>query len=98
MDGPPWEGHEGEGFRRVLTEYKMANHPFRTHPFFTRLERGEVPREVVHRWVAQFYPWLACVPLAMAERFSRCSWEPKYDRFRKMILDQLLEEAGDPKG
>ena len=76
----------------------MANHPFRTHPFFGRLESGQVPREVVYRWVTQFYPWLSCVPLAMAERFSRCSWEPEFDPYRKMILDQLVEEAGDPKG
>jgi pyrroloquinoline-quinone synthase len=98
MSGAPWDRFEGEGFRRELTQYKMANHPFRTHPFFAELEKGKVPREVVHQWVAQFYPWLACVPLAMAERFSRCSWEAKYDSFRRMILDQLVEEAGDPKG
>ncbi|MCI4331030.1 MAG: iron-containing redox enzyme family protein [Thermoplasmata archaeon] len=98
MSEAPWVRFEGEHFRRELTTFKMAHHPFRTHPFFAKLERGEVPREVVHRWIAQFYPWLACVPIAMAERFSRCSWEPKFDRFRQMILDQLLEEAGDPKG
>jgi pyrroloquinoline-quinone synthase len=34
----------------------------------------------------------------MAERFARCPWNPEFDRFRKMILDQLVEEAGDPKG
>jgi len=98
MSSPPWDQFEGEEFRRVLVDYKMANHPFKTHPFFDRLERGEVPKEVVERWVTQFYPWLACVPLAMAERFSRCSWEAKFDPYRKMILDQLVEEAGDPKG
>lgn len=97
MADQPWERFEGESFRRELTKYKMANHPFKTHPFFADLERGKVPLGLVHRWVAQFYPWLACVPLAMAERFSRCSWEARYDRFRKMILDQLVEEAGDPK-
>jgi pyrroloquinoline quinone (PQQ) biosynthesis protein C len=98
MTAAPWDRFEGEAFRRVLVEYKMANHPFKTHPFFQRLERGEVPRDVLERWVTQFYPWLACVPLAMAERFARCSWEPAFDRYRKMILDQLVEEAGDPKG
>ncbi|MCI4339889.1 MAG: iron-containing redox enzyme family protein [Thermoplasmata archaeon] len=98
MPEAPWERFEGEAFRRELVQFKMAEHPFRTHPFFAQLERGEVPRPIVQRWVTQFYPWLACVPLAMAERFSRCSWEPKYDRFRRMILDQLVEEAGDPKG
>src|SRR4029077_8793178 len=72
MSKAPWEVHEGEAFRRVLVEYKMANHPFKTHPFFAHLERGEVPRDVLERWVTQFYPWLACVPLAMAERFARC--------------------------
>lgn len=94
----PWDEFEGEAFRRVLVEYKMSHHPFKTHPFFQRLERGEVPRDVLERWVAQFYPWLACVPIAMAERFARCPWEPRFDPFRKMILDQLVEEAGDPKG
>jgi pyrroloquinoline-quinone synthase len=98
MSGAPWEQFEGEAFREELTRYKMANHPFRTHPFFEQLERGAVARPLVQRWVGQFYPWLACVPLAMAERFSRCSWEPRFDRFRRMILDQLVEEAGDPKG
>lgn len=98
MTEAPWVRFEGETFRQELTKYKMAHHPFRTHPFFERLERGEVPREVIHTWIAQFYPWLACVPLAMAERFSKCSWESKYDDFRRMILDQLVEEAGDPKG
>lgn len=98
MSEAPWERFEGEAFRRELTRYKMANHPFRTHPFFAEIERGKAPLPLVQRWVGQFYPWLACVPLAMAERFSRCSWEPKYDTFRRMILDQLVEEAGDPKG
>lgn len=98
MPDPPWERFEREEFRRELTKFKMANHPFHTHPFFADLERGKVPRATVERWVAQFYPWLACVPLAMAERFARCSYESRFDRFRTMILDQLVEEAGDPKG
>jgi pyrroloquinoline-quinone synthase len=98
MSEAPWDRWEGEAFRRELVRYKMAHHPFKTHPFFAQVERGEAPRETVHRWAVQFYPWLACVPLAMAERFARCSWEQKFDPFRKMILDQLLEEAGDPKG
>ncbi|HEY6239006.1 MAG TPA: iron-containing redox enzyme family protein [Thermoplasmata archaeon] len=98
MPEAPWEKFEGAAFRDELTRYKMAHHPFRTHPFFTEIERGTAARPLLHRWVGQFYPWLACVPLAMAERFSRCSWEPRFDRFRRMILDQLVEEAGDPKG
>jgi pyrroloquinoline-quinone synthase len=98
MAEAPWVRLEGEAFRRELVAFKMANHPFKTHPFFDQLERGEVPLPLVHRWVTQFYPWLSCVPLAMAERFARCSWEPRFDPFRRMILDQLVEEAGDPKG
>jgi len=98
MEEPPWVRYEGESFRRALTDYKMANHPFRTHRFFADLASGTVPRATVHRWAAQFYPWLACVPIAMAERFARTSWDPANDRFRTMILDQLVEEAGDPKG
>jgi pyrroloquinoline-quinone synthase len=97
MTEAPWIRLEGAMFRDELTKYKMSHHPFRTHPFFQRIERGEAPRELLHRWAAQFYPWLACVPIAMAERFSRCSWEPRYDPYRRMILDQLIEEAGDPK-
>jgi pyrroloquinoline-quinone synthase len=98
MAEPPWVRYEGEAFRRKLTEYKMAHHPFRTHPFFARLQAGEVPRPLVHRWATQFYPWLACVPVAMAERFAKTGYLAEYDRFRTMILDQLVEEAGDPKG
>ncbi len=98
MTEAPWVRFEGEKFRDELTKYKMANHPFATHPFFARLERGEVPKPVVQAWVKQFYPWLASVPIAMAERFANCSWEPQNDRYRRMILDQLVEEAGDPKG
>ncbi|HZY69705.1 MAG TPA: iron-containing redox enzyme family protein [Thermoplasmata archaeon] len=98
MAEAPWDRWAGEEFRRELVAYKMANHPFKTHPFFAELERGTVPRETVHRWATQFYPWLACVPIAMAERFSRCSWERRFDPFRRMILDQLVEEAGDPHG
>jgi len=98
MAEPPWVRFEGERFRDELTKFKMANHPFKTHPFFGRIERGELPRPVLREWVKQFYPWLASVPIAMAERFANCSWEPKNDRYRRMILDQLLEEAGDPKG
>ena len=98
MPGEPWDLYEGEQFRDELTKYKMAHHPFKTHPFFDRLERGEVPKPVVKEWVKQFYPWLASVPVAMAERFSNCSWEPANDRYRRMILDQLVEEAGNPKG
>lgn len=98
MTVPPWEQYEGEAFRRVLVEHKMAQHPFKTHPFFQRLEKGEVPREVLERWVSQFYPWLASVPIAMAERYARCPIEPSYDPYRRIILDMLVEEAGDPKG
>ncbi|HEV2165577.1 MAG TPA: iron-containing redox enzyme family protein [Thermoplasmata archaeon] len=98
MSEAPWVRFEGEEFRRELTKYKMANHPFRTHPFFRDLEAGKVPRPTVFRWATQFYPWLACVPIAMAERFARTSWDSANDRFRVMILDQLVEEAGDPKG
>lgn len=98
MQEAPWDRFEGEEFRRELVRFKMANHPFKTHPFFDDLERGKVPIEVVHRWAGQFYPWLACVPIAMAERFTRCSWEAKFDPYRRMILDMLVEEAGDPKG
>lgn len=98
MDEPPWVRFEGARFRDELTKYKMANHPFKTHRFFADLERGKVPRPLVHAWVQQFYPWLASVPIAMAERFSNCSWEPSNDKYRRMILDQLVEEAGDPKG
>ncbi|MCI4362958.1 MAG: iron-containing redox enzyme family protein [Thermoplasmata archaeon] len=98
MKDPPWVRLEGAAFRDELVRYKMANHPFRTHPFFAEVESGKAPRELLHRWVTQFYPWLACVPLAMAERFSRCSWEARFDPYRRMILDQLVEEAGDPKG
>lgn len=98
MTEAPWVRFEGERFRDELTRYKMEHHPFKTHPFFARLEQGEVPLPVVKEWVRQFYPWLASVPIAMAERFANCSWEPENDRYRRMILDQLVEEAGDPKG
>ncbi len=98
MSEAPWVRFEGEKFREELTKYKMEHHPFRTHPFFARIENGEVPIPVVREWVKQFYPWLASVPIAMAERFANCSWEPANDRYRRMILDQLVEEAGDPKG
>jgi len=98
MSEAPWDRFEGSRFRDELTNYKMARHPFKTHPFFAQLERGEVPLPVVREWAKQFYPWLASVPIAMAERFANCSSEPSNDPYRRMILDQLLEEAGDPKG
>lgn len=98
MDEPPWVRFEGVAFRDELTRFKMANHPFKTHPFFQQIERGSAERPLLHRWVAQFYPWLSCVPVAMAERFARTSWEPRFEPYRKMILDQLVEEAGDPHG
>jgi pyrroloquinoline-quinone synthase len=98
MTEPPWVRFEGARFRDELTRFKMENHPFRTHPFFDEVERGEAPTALLQAWVKQFYPWLACVPIAMAERFSNCPWEPANDRYRRMILDQLVEEAGDPKG
>ncbi len=98
MPEPPWVRYEGARFRDELTNYKMANHPFKTHPFFGQVERGDAPVSLVRSWVKQFYPWLAAVPVAMAERFANCSWDPQNDRYRRMILDQLVEEAGDPKG
>ncbi len=98
MSEAPWDRFEGEAFRQELVRYKMANHPFKTHPFFQQVERGEVPKPLLFRWVGQFYPWLACVPLAMALRFSNCSWRHEFDPYRRMILDQLVEEAGDPHG
>ena len=98
MSESPWVRFEGEEFRNELTKFKLAYHPFAAHPFFTHVEKGEAPRGLVQAWVKQFYPWLATVPIAMAERFANCSWEPANDRYRRMILDQLVEEAGDPKG
>ncbi len=98
MAEPVWAQLEGEAFRRELERFKLQNHPFKTHPFFREIERGAAPRDVVQRWAAQFYPWLASVPLAMAERFANCPAETRFDRFRRMILEQLVEEAGDPKG
>jgi pyrroloquinoline-quinone synthase len=98
MPEPPWVRFEGAQFRDELTKFKMANHPFATHRFFADVERGTAPKPLVQAWVAQFYPWLACVPIAMAERFSNCPWDVKFDKYRRMVLDQLVEEAGDPKG
>ncbi len=97
MAKEPWTLPSGE-FCDELTRYKMANHPFKTHPFFRDLEAGKVPLPVVRHWATQFYPWLACVPLAMAKRFSNCSWEAPFDPYRRLILDQLEEEAGKPDG
>ncbi|HUZ80223.1 MAG TPA: iron-containing redox enzyme family protein [Thermoplasmata archaeon] len=98
MSEAPWDRFAGERFRDELTKFKMKNHPFATHPFFAAIEKGEAPKPLVQAWAQQFYPWLASVPIAMAERFARVGWEPKNDRFRRMVLDQLVEEAGDPKG
>jgi pyrroloquinoline-quinone synthase len=98
MAAAPWERLEGSAFRDELTRYKLENHPFRTHPFFAAIERGTVPKAVVQAWAKQFYPWLASVPLAMAERFSNCPIDVELDPYRRLILDQLVEEAGDPKG
>ena len=98
MTSLPWEKLEGEGFRDELTRFKMENHPFKTHPFFAALEAGRVPKPVVHAWAKQFYPWLASVPIAMAERYANCPVDPENDPYRRLILDQLVEEAGDPKG
>ena len=98
MPEAPWERLEGGAFRDELTRYKMANHPFKTHLFFAALEHGKVPKPVVQAWVKQFYPWLASVPIAMAERYSNCPIDAGNDPYRRLILDQLLEEAGDPHG
>ncbi len=98
MPEPPWVRWEGARFRDELTKYKTEHHPFRTHPFFSALEQGSVPKPVVQAWAKQFYPWLAAVPTAMAERFTNCPPDPEYDPYRRLILDQLVEEAGDPKG
>jgi pyrroloquinoline-quinone synthase len=98
MEPAPWDRFEGPAFRDELTRYKMSHHPFKTHPFFVAVERGEVPKAVLRAWVKQFYPWLASVPIAMAERFSNCPIDVANDPYRRLILDQLVEEAGDPKG
>jgi pyrroloquinoline-quinone synthase len=98
MPSAPWDRFEGAAFRDELTRYKMEHHPFKTHPFFAALERGAVPKPVVQAWVKQFYPWLASVPIAMAERYSNCPIDIDLDPYRRLILDQLLEEAGDPHG
>jgi len=98
MSAAPWERLEGAAFRDELTRYKMEHHPFKTHPFFTAVEQGKAPRPLLRAWVKQFYPWLASVPIAMAERYSNCPIDTELDPFRRLILDQLLEEAGDPHG
>jgi len=98
MAGAPWERLEGAAFRDELTRYKMENHPFRTHRFFRDVEHGRAPKPLVQAWAKQFYPWLASVPIAMAERYSNCPIDVELDPYRRLILDQLLEEAGDPHG
>jgi len=98
MPLPPWERLDGVAFRDELTRFKMEHHPFKTHPFFAAIEQGSVPKPVVQAWAKQFYPWLASVPIAMAERFSNCPIDVAMDPYRRLILDQLVEEAGDPKG
>jgi pyrroloquinoline-quinone synthase len=98
MADAPWDRLEGAAFRDELTRFKMAQHPFKTHPFFRAVEGGTAPKPVLRAWVKQFYPWLASVPIAMAERYSNCSIEVENDPYRRLILDQLLEEAGDPHG
>lgn len=98
MAEAPWDRFEGEAFRDELTRYKTQHHPFQTHPFFSAVEHGTVPRPVLQAWATQFYPWLAVVPIAMAERYANCPPEPENDPYRRLILDQLLEEAGDPHG
>jgi pyrroloquinoline-quinone synthase len=93
----PWDLN-GREFCEYLFQYKLENHPFRTHPFFLEWQAGKLPLEVIRRWAPQFYAWLACIPRAYALRFARLPWTPEFAKYRSMLLEHLTEEAGFPEG
>ncbi len=97
MEKRPWE-LTGDAFCDELFRYKLENHPFRTHPFFRDWVAGKLPRTTLQRWAPQFYAWLTCIPRAYALRFARLPWEPRFAKYRPMLLEHLTEEAGFPEG
>lgn len=96
MPAEPWT-LPPEKFCAELQRYKMAHHPFQTHPFFKSWEKGTLPVATLRAWAPQFYTWLTVIPRAYAERFARLPWTPAMAKYRPMLLEHLVEEAGFPE-
>ncbi|MDE1820755.1 MAG: iron-containing redox enzyme family protein [Euryarchaeota archaeon] len=95
MSGSPWDLSPKE-FCEELARYKLAHHPFRTHPFFREWEEGKLPLDHIRAWAPQFYAWLCVIPRAYALRFAQLPWDDAHAKYRDMLLEHLTEEAGYP--
>ena len=64
-----------------------------THPFYLAWTRGELRRETLADYAAQYYQHVAAFPTYLSALHARCDDQPT----RRHILQNLIdEEAGDP--
>jgi pyrroloquinoline-quinone synthase len=64
-----------------------------THPFYLAWTRGELRRETLADYAAQYYQHVAAFPTYLSALHARCDDQPT----RRQLLANLMdEEAGDP--
>jgi len=64
------------------------------HPFHQRMDRGELSREELQRWVANRYYYQVSIPLKDAAILSNCPERDVRRAWIKRILDHDGDEAG----
>lgn len=77
---------------RPIEEQIAAKHLL-THPFYLAWTRGELSKEALSDYAAQYYHHVAAFPTYLSAVHAKCDDQPT----RKQILSNLMdEEAGEP--
>lgn len=72
---------------------QIAGRHLLTHPFYLAWTRGELRRETLADYAAQYYQHVAAFPTYLSALHARCDDQPT----RRQLLANLMdEEAGDP--
>src|SRR6201995_3052163 len=76
----------------TIEQQTVAKHLL-THPFYLAWTRGELSRETLADYAAQYYQHVAAFPTYLSALHSRCDDQTT----RRHILQNLIdEEAGEP--
>ncbi len=74
-------------------DQQIAGKHLLTHPFYLAWTRGELSKEALTDYAAQYYHHVAAFPTYLSAVHAKCDDQPT----RKQILSNLIdEEAGDP--
>ena len=74
-------------------DQQIAGKHLLTHPFYLAWTRGELSRDALTDYAAQYYHHVAAFPTYLSAVHAKCEDQPT----RKQVLSNLIdEEAGDP--